>query len=336
MTRLPILIENYIDTMALIAAHRLNLFVLLMTESLSIKEIAQILGTNERKKLVALLNYLVAIGALAVIDDVYVATDITRELADTTQPSCHMLELIAEQYMPTLRKLDKALHTNESAFELAFGGEPWLVRQSNPPMEKNFQTWLDCCTDQKTHAFVSEWDWSRYSRLLDVGAGQGALAQIIADYYPNIDVAVFDLPSVISRLEEDNPDSARVHAISGDFFERLPSEYDAYLFKSVLHDWKDESAVKILNVAAQQLNAKGRIIVIERLYCGSQYALNTPSVLQLERLNLMMSAIHGSSERTQVEFECLFARASLYIVQQQSLSGGFTLMELATQPIERV
>ena len=48
---------------------------------------------------------------------------------------------------------------------------------------------------------------------------------------------------------------------SGSFFESVPSGADAYVLKSVIHNWNDERARVILQRCSQAMAGRGKIIV---------------------------------------------------------------------------
>ena len=54
----------------------------------------------------------------------------------------------------------------------------------------------------------------------------------------------------------------RTEVVGGDFFESVPAA-DLYLLKFILHDWDDESCVKILRKCREALEPGGRIAIFE-------------------------------------------------------------------------
>eukprot|EP00798_Chlamydomonas_sp_ICE-L_P026015 gene26015-11713_t len=57
--------------------------------------------------------------------------------------------------------------------------------------------------------------------------------------------------------------SKKVHFIKGDLFEELPIKSPCFIMRHILHDWDDESCVKILANLAQALEEeeKGDVVV---------------------------------------------------------------------------
>jgi hypothetical protein len=52
---------------------------------------------------------------------------------------------------------------------------------------------------------------------------------------------LFDHPAVVAGADAD-----AFEVVGGSFFDSVPEGGDAYLLKSVLHDWEDEPAIEIL------------------------------------------------------------------------------------------
>ena len=85
--------------------------------------------------------------------------------------------------------------------------------------------------------------------------------------YPAASGLVFDLPHAEAQTEQaiarDNL-TGRCRFVGGDFYERVPSGADAYLLKSVLHDWDDDSCVAILKSIRAAMRPDSRILIVER------------------------------------------------------------------------
>ena len=96
----------------------------------------------------------------------------------------------------------------------------------------------------------------------------------------------------------------RCTLVSGDFFESVPKGGDAYLMKSILHDWDDRRCVKLLANCRAAMNENGRVLVVDNVIAAG----NDPHVgkiLDVWRL------VVGGRERNKEEFAALFADAGL-------------------------
>ena len=78
---------------------------------------------------------------------------------------------------------------------------------------------------------------------VDVGGANGALLRLLQQANPALRGIVFDRPHVAAAVAVDIAGD-RTEVIGGDFFESVPAA-DLYLLEFILHDWDDESCVKI-------------------------------------------------------------------------------------------
>jgi demethylspheroidene O-methyltransferase len=105
-------------------------------------------------------------------------------------------------------------------------------------------------------------------RLLDVGGGDGTLAERLLDATPNLLADVYNLPEVgplVARRIAARTDD-RLGWRSGDFLaEELPRGHDVLSFVRVLHDWPTQVARLLLAKAHRALPPGGRILICEEL-----------------------------------------------------------------------
>jgi SAM-dependent methyltransferase len=111
-------------------------------------------------------------------------------------------------------------------------------------------------------------DFGRYRRMLDVGGNSGEFALWICRGYPAIRATVFDLPLVcdIGRQHvASEPEANRIEFIRGDALtDVLPCGFDLVVFKSMLHDWPEETARQLIAKAGESLDAGGTLLIYER------------------------------------------------------------------------
>jgi len=112
-------------------------------------------------------------------------------------------------------------------------------------------------------------DLSRYRCVMDVGGGDGAFIEAVAQRYPGLNLMLFDLPAVTGQAAQRMQHaglSERVNIASGDFFrDPLPTGAEAISLVRVLLDHDDASALGILRRAHEALPPGGVLIVAETL-----------------------------------------------------------------------
>ncbi len=104
-------------------------------------------------------------------------------------------------------------------------------------------------------------------RLLDLAGGEGAFAAAAATRWPQLQVALFDLPAVADRANERFQKlglGPRLRAIGGDLFaSSMPPDQDFVSLVRVVHDHDDPQAAKILEKARSFLRPGGTLLIAE-------------------------------------------------------------------------
>jgi hypothetical protein len=170
---------------------------------------------------------------------------------------------------------------------------------------------------------VASLDLSSAQSVVDVGGGRGALLAAMLERHPHLEGTLFDLESVVGEAAARWPAemAARTHFVAGDFFESIPVTGDAYVLKSVLHDWSDDQAEMVLRNCAASMTDRSRLMIVERLV-GDRQGVDSRSV----RLDLHMMALTGGRERTRDEYERLITSAGLSVDGIETTDAGFAII----------
>ena len=110
-------------------------------------------------------------------------------------------------------------------------------------------------------------DASGVSLAVDVGGGTGQLVRELMRANDGLHGLVLDLrrpPRRHGRRRRRTASATRFSAVAGDFFAAVPGA-DLYLLKAVLHDWDDDSCVRILRNCRAAARPGARLIVIENV-----------------------------------------------------------------------
>ena len=137
-------------------------------------------------------------------------------------------------------------------------------------------------------------------RVIDAGGGLGALAGLLVEAHPGLQVAVLDRPEVVERAAC----GSRVAGVTfreADLFGPWGVEGDAVTLARVLHDWDDAAALRILHRARRALPVGGRLFVVEMALSEEGSAGG------LCDLHLLVAT--GGRERTVSEYATLLDRA---------------------------
>lgn len=161
--------------------------------------------------------------------------------------------------------------------------------------------------------------------VVDVGGNRGALLRELLMRAPRARGILFDLASVVDDPDPELRSGAladRCELVAGDARESAPAGADLYVLRAVLHNWDDETAVRILTNCARAGRPGARVAVIEMVLPEEA----TPSPMAAVS-DLDMFVLFGSGERTESEFVELFRRAGLDYAGSRPASGLTHLME---------
>lgn len=158
-------------------------------------------------------------------------------------------------------------------------------------------------------AAVEVHDFGKYARVLDVGGGYGGALGALLARYPHMSGDVLDLDYLSVGAREYLHGlgvGSRAGHIGGDFFDLVPSGYDCYLLKYIIHDWGDSEALEILSACAAAAGASADVVLLERVV-PEQVDESHQDIMEID---LAMMAT-GGKERTALEYRELLASAGL-------------------------
>jgi orsellinic acid C2-O-methyltransferase len=113
--------------------------------------------------------------------------------------------------------------------------------------------------------------------------------------------------------------------VAGDFFESVPAGADAYILKSVIHDWNDEHSARILANCRRAMTEKARLLLIEPVLPERSQATALHGTLARHDLNMLVAL--GAQERTEREFSRLLKDAGLRIERIVPAGPVYSLIE---------
>jgi hypothetical protein len=200
------------------------------------------------------------------------------------------------------------IRTGGDGLTMAFGKNVFDYFAEHPAQAETFHKAMTNGSTGAGRSVVAAYDFTGIKRLADVGGGHGVLIATILQRYPDMRGVLFDLPEVVDGIPEARLQECggRLTVEAGSFFERVPEGCDAYLMKSIIHDWSDAHATRILENIRAKLPHDGRVLLCE-LVVTDDPGLTPAKMLDIE----MLAVTVGGKERTRAEFAELFAAAGL-------------------------
>lgn len=208
---------------------------------------------------------------------------------------------------------EHTLYTGEAAFPAYFGQDMFSWLGANPELGARFDDSMRRRTTALLEPALPLYDWPEQGTIVDVGGGNGLLIERVLMAHRGLLGVVFDQPAVVAgavRWIRAAGLSDRVEVVGGDFFEEVPAGGDIYILASILHDWDDDDAVRILRGCRRAMPDGARLLLFEAVILpGAE-----PDFGKL--LDLHMLVLFGARERTAEQWEALLA------------DGGFALQRI--------
>jgi hypothetical protein len=173
-------------------------------------------------------------------------------------------------------------------------------------------------------AFLAAYDFGRFGVVVDVGGGRGALLAALLKAHPSLEGVLFDQEHVVVDAEalfESAGVADRCRIVGGSFFQSVPPGGDAYVLKSIVHDWEDEEALAILQTCRSAMGDDAVLLLLER----DLGLPNAAPAAKLSDLNMLVAP--GGRERTVEEYAALFDRSGLRLAGSTPTPSGHLVIE---------
>lgn len=218
-------------------------------------------------------------------------------------------------------RADHAVQTGESAFELVHGGSYYDYLAAHPDYSRRVDRSVRAVNLLTGRSVIQARDWSDVGTLVDVGGGDGAFLALMLARYPAMRGTLFDRPHVVAQAPEllrRFSVEDRCTVVGGSFFEELPAGADAYLLKTILHDWPDDRALRLLrNVRT----TGGRLFVVEAIIPPGD-AFDVAKLMDVHSLVLTQGP-----DRSRDRLDALLAAAGFAVTQTYPTTHAFTVIE---------
>ncbi len=206
------------------------------------------------------------------------------------------------------KELEYCVRTGQPAFRKENpDSDPFTAMAKNPEMAAVFDEAMAAFAPVTSAAVAAAYDFSAFGKVVDVGAGNGAILIGILRAYPNLRGIVFDQPHVIARAKDKIAAeglSSRCEAVGGDFFKEVPAGADAYVLKHVIHDWPDDKAVSILKNCRRAMGPQGKLLIVEGVYPRRIDQSGASRGAAANDVNMLVAT--GGRQRAEAEFRSLF------------------------------
>ena len=223
-----------------------------------------------------------------------------------------------EMSEPWFTQLEAGIRSGTPPFQLAHGQTLFDYMDTHADFDAQFGAAMDSVEALAGDSFATEFDWSAFDRVIDVGGSKGAKSLAILKRNKRLTALVVDRAQIVEQAERYwrehadagtlQPALSRLSFVAGDVFTNIPaaeSSRDVYLLSAVLHCFDDVTAQRALrNVARAAASAGATIAVLE---------LVMPDCADIASASFDMQMLMGTRgrERTRDEWDALFAMSGV-------------------------
>jgi 2,7-dihydroxy-5-methyl-1-naphthoate 7-O-methyltransferase len=267
-----------------------------------------------------LLGHLTTLGVMERTSTGYRTTAYGANLRDGFTNILLHLDSAAGRAELAFVELAHSIATGQAAYPRRYGQDFWADLVEHPHLRESFDRQMILRFEDQIPQILANFDWSRFSTVVDVGGGEGMLLAAMLGAHPRMHGHLVDLEPTATNARHtfsaDNLDD-RTEVTAGSFFDPLPAGADAYLLVDILHDWDDEHAHRVLARCVEAAHPTGRVLVVEPV--GGRRAIT--------EMDLSMLVIFGGRERRIDEFRTLAAAHGLVLDAVTDLTDQRCLLE---------
>jgi 2-polyprenyl-3-methyl-5-hydroxy-6-metoxy-1,4-benzoquinol methylase len=307
-------------TMLIHSAARLCIPDLLANGPLSGAEIAARTGTNS-DVMERVMLALVSIGVFCHKEDGRYANNRTSKCMITGAPGGirGFAEFFGhEKILMAWNRLSETLQDGKRAFKEVHGQIVWDFLADDSHVKAAFAEGMSSMTELVSPAIAAAYPFESVHTVCDVGGGVGILLSAVLRKHTHLRGILFDLAPMIHEAKA-YVDAAglsdRVELHAGSFFEAVPRGADCYIMKTVLHNWDDEEALKILRSCRAAMDPNQRLLVCDFLVHKDAFSTMVPF------MDLAGLMIFCGRERSTEKLRAMFSETGFTLGRVVPLPG---------------
>ena len=232
--------------------------------------------------------------------------------------------MLGEESYRAWGELLYSVKTGEPAFDHVYHMRRFEYLGQHPDAADVFNTAMTALFGRVHAAVVKAYPFSGFTKVVDVGGGNGFLLTLILKANPHVTGVLFETPTVIQdarRYIEAAGLTARCDTVAGDFFVAIPEGGDAHLLAHVIQSFDDDRSVTILRHCRRAMAPHGKLLLVEPVISPG----NAPSFAKL--LDLHMLVVTGGRQRTEAEYRTLLGSAGLRLTNVIPTESGESIIE---------
>lgn len=306
---------------ALYVATRLQVAEALGDTQKSTQALADTLGLHE-DHLYRLLRLLASLGIFhETAPRTFVNSPASHYLREDNPANIRAMILMhnsPEMIRPWLEPLEDCIRSGDIPFKQTHGADLFSYMDAHPAFDRLFAQAMDSVENLTGTAFLDDFNWGAFQRVIDVGGSRGHKALTILKAHPHLRAIVFDRPPVIAEASTAWQGKVaadvleRVAFQAGDMLESIPvadSDEDLYVFSAIYHCFNDTDSQRILLNLKHACGEKKPWVLIADAVLAETQADSTLAAIDMQ----MLMGTQGR-ERTLDEWQQLLVGSGFALV----------------------
>ncbi len=235
---------------------------------------------------------------------------------------------------PWFEQLETSVREGGVPFERTHGQELYAYLDTHVGFDALFASAMDTVEALTGDSFITDFDWARFERIIDVGGSKGAKSLAILKHHPQLKALVADREQVIRdaaqfwQQQGEGEVLQRMSSEACDVLQSVPKAQgakDVYFLSAVLHGFDDATCITALrNVAAAAREAGATIAVMEMVMPDAKADAGTAS------FDMQMFVNSRGRERTLGEWQRLFAQSGVVLQEVVGTQSFAKILVLRT------
>jgi len=310
---------------AIYVVAKLGIADLLEDGSKSGEELANATGTHAQS-LSRVMRTLASVGVFTEVGEGRFALTPMARLLETDVPNSMRpwAIMLGEESYRAWGDLLYSVKTGEPAFDHVYHMRRFEYLAQHPQAAEVFNTAMTALFGRVHTAVVAAYPFSGFTKVVDVGGGNGFLITLILNACPRTTGVLFETPTVIREAHtaiQAAGLSGRCETVAGDFFQSVPGGGDAYLLAHVIQSFADDRSLTILRNCRRAMAIHAKLLLIEPVVLAG----NAPSFAKL--LDLHMLVVTRGRQRTEAEYRTLLGSAGLRLTKVTPTESGESVIE---------
>lgn len=282
-------VRSFMKSRVILSAAELDFFTMLDTNSLSAKELADMLYLNDRAT-TRILDCLITYDLIEKKNGFY----------RTTENGSNLSALHPNSILPMVKHMNTIWDNWNCLTEcIKKGINPHLksvVDSQSEEDRKSFIGAMHIAARKLSDEIASTYDLSSFNKLLDIGGGSGAYTIAFLKQNPRLNAIIFDLKGVIpiakDKIKEENLQD-RVSLVTGDFYEdELPTGCDVALLSAIIHQNSPNQNHELYQKIYRALDSAGTLLIRDHIMDDSR---TKPPAGALFALNMLVNTPGGDT-----------------------------------------